>query len=164
MGEMDGRWPRPMRPLSLVAACAVTLSLVPLACEAPDPAGASAVDVGLLQVVDISLNTVNESYPERPPGAALNSFICQVWVDVTVVLPDQCTSFSAGAPLEFDGHTFRYEIRGSRRAGSARCGGSVVDVIGLCLPGLGAEPPPPALPPGHYVVIVNGFTGGFDIP
>ena len=130
---------------------------------ATDCGGDSPTDPGdpLLEVVGIRMTSLNTGYPERPPGTPLSSPVCQVVVNVMVILPDICAGFSDFRNLGREGNTFRFEIH---TPGSRGCGLPVSGDIDLCLPGLGEDPPPPALGSGHYVVIVNGFTGGFDIP
>jgi hypothetical protein len=115
----------------------------------------------LLPVVGIMMTRLNPYYPERPPGTALNVPVCQVVVSVEVTLPDSCAGFTDFRNLGREGDTFRFEIHSSPARG---CGPPVSDSLDLCLPGLGEDPPPPALSSGHYGVIVNGFSGGFDIP
>jgi hypothetical protein len=154
-----------VRPLSPFPAIAVIVAATLWGCDAPTPA-AGQRDLGPLQVVGISLESVNPNYPEHAPDEALNSPICQAYVRVDVVMPNACAGFTTGTPsqLEITDNTIRFGANGFLPAGSFSCGNPVNDWMSICLPALGALPPPPALPPGHYVMIVNGFTGGFDLP
>ena len=129
-------------------------------CDAPDVGNS---ETGLLRVVGISVTRFNRDYPERPPGTALNRPICQIELDVQVLLPDACTGFGEFTMSGPQNNTFTMEMHGVRNL-AGPCDQGLRTSFGLCLPGLGADPPPPGLAPGHYGVIVNGFAGGFDIP
>jgi hypothetical protein len=152
--------PQPAAPP--VGVLAASLILV-ASCDAPDPVTLDA-DLGLLPVVEITTTSYNDRYPERPPYDALNVPVCQIEVDVWFVLPDACSGFGDFTDLGLTGKTWRFEVHGYRSPSTGYCGSRITQPLGFCLPGLGLDPPPPALSSGHYVMIVNGFEGGFDIP
>ena len=140
---------------------ALTLLLLAAACDAPDPTGDSGL--GAVRVVGIRLTRLNTHYPEPFPGTALNRPVCQVELDVDVLLSDGCAGFGEFRSLGLQGNTFRFQLDGTRGAVSG-CA-PATSSVGICLPERSAPgTTPPPLPPGHYVVIVNGFAGGFDIP
>jgi hypothetical protein len=139
----------------------LALALTAASCGTANPT--SSTDT-LLPVVAITTVDLNPFYPERRPTQFLNSPICQIDLDVDTIVPNACTGFGHHSDLVREGNTFHFEVHPSPGATRTTCGGPVHSSFGLCVPGMGADPPPPALPRGHYVVIVNGFAGGFDIP
>ena len=142
-------------------ATVLAMALTAVSCGTTTP---TPITDALLPIVAITTVRLNPYYPERTPTQFLNSPICQIELDVDTIIPNACTGFHNFRNLGRDGNTFRFEVHPSSGASRTTCGGPVHSSFGLCLPGIGADPPPPALPRGHYVVIVNGFAGSFDIP
>jgi hypothetical protein len=155
-------FPRPLPGRGAAGLLAATLVLA-VSCETSDPVSPDT-DLGVFRVVEIVTTSHNPDYPRRPPGEPPGGPVCQIQVDVWFVLPDACSGFGGLRDLGLDGDTWRFQVQGYRSPSRGDCGGRVAQPMGFCLPGLGLDPPPRALPAGHYVMIVNGFEGGFDIP
>jgi hypothetical protein len=88
--------------------------------------------------------------------------ICQVWMDVEALMPD-CGVWGHHDFRRID-DTFHFAVFAEFKQDACHGRGTQQDGISICLPGNGADPPPPPLPSGTYNVVVNGVTGSFTIP
>lgn len=140
------------KPSRLIARTSLTVGLLGLlSCGGPQQPK-EGDDLGLIQVTSVQQVAVGPYQTQQ----------CQVAMDVLAILP-HCGALGETKET-VEGNTFHFEVHASYSAFACTYGpGPSQGGLGLCLPGMGQDPPPPPLPAGTYYVDVNGVTGSFTI-